>query len=112
MEVHPVPNEAPSQTPACSSSPSVRPAGAIGGSVPILTAALLWGTTGTASTLVPAGASAAAGGSGRTDPWRSAALPVRPHRPHSSQDVYPRRTTAALPRGGHRSRLPGRLLPG
>ncbi|MFD1828264.1 DMT family transporter [Streptomyces desertarenae] len=37
-----------------------RPAGALSGPLPILVAAVLWGTTGTASSLAPAGASAAA----------------------------------------------------
>ncbi|WP_083672347.1 DMT family transporter [Micromonospora sp. CB01531] len=41
--------------------------GSLGGPVPILTAAVLWGTTGTASSLAPAGAPAAAiGGAGLT----------------------------------------------
>jgi DME family drug/metabolite transporter len=58
-----VKNDALSQTPACSPSPSVRSAGAVSGTAPILTAAVLWGTTGTASTFVPAGVSSAAVGS-------------------------------------------------
>lgn len=59
-----MPNDALSQIPACSPSLSARPAGVISGSVPILAAAVLWGTTGTVSTLAPAGASAAAGSAG------------------------------------------------
>lgn len=58
-----MPNDALSQTSACSPSLSARPAGVISGSVPILAAAVLWGTTGTVSTFAPAGASAAAVGS-------------------------------------------------
>ncbi|MGW2960998.1 DMT family transporter [Streptomyces sp. NPDC001220] len=42
--------------------PRPRRAGALAGPVPILTAAVLWGTTGTASSLAPAGAPAAAVG--------------------------------------------------
>ena len=60
-----MPDNAVSQAPACSSPslPPARPAGLISGPVPILTAAVLWGTTGTASTFAPAGAAPAAVGS-------------------------------------------------
>lgn len=60
-----MPDNAVSQASACASPsvPSAHPVGLIGGSVPILTAAVLWGTTGTASTFAPAGASPAAVGS-------------------------------------------------
>ncbi|MFJ9565865.1 DMT family transporter [Streptomyces fuscichromogenes] len=40
--------------------PRPRPAGPFAGPLPILTAAVLWGTTGTAASLAPAGAPAAA----------------------------------------------------
>jgi len=59
-----VPDNALPQAPACSSSaePTARSASPSGGIAPILTAAVLWGTTGTVSTFAPAGASAAAVG--------------------------------------------------
>ncbi|MBO1417866.1 EamA family transporter [Streptomyces sp. FH025] len=46
-------------TPARSMSTAPRRTGPLGGPLPILTAALLWGTTGTASSLAPSGAPAA-----------------------------------------------------
>ena len=68
MEGTTVPNDAfpaaPS-VPACSAldKQPARRAGLISGPAPILTAAVLWGTTGTASSLAPAGAPPAAIGS-------------------------------------------------
>lgn len=60
-----MPDHALSQAPACCSParPPARSASLISGPAPILTAAVLWGTTGTASILAPAGAPAAAVGS-------------------------------------------------
>lgn len=57
-----MPNRASSLTPARPAGAGAQPSrtGLIGGPVPILTAAVLWGTTGTASSLAPAGAPAAA----------------------------------------------------
>jgi DME family drug/metabolite transporter len=62
-----VPNDTSSQssralTGAAHARPRPRPAGPLTGPLPILTAAVLWGTTGTASSLAPAGAPAAAVG--------------------------------------------------
>ena len=55
----------PALTGRAASHPRPRHAGLLTGPLPILTAALLWGTTGTASSLAPAGAPAAAvGGAG------------------------------------------------
>ena len=70
----PTTRPAPSARPAASArsshsgrpaagAPGRRPRGILTGSAAILTAAVLWGTTGTASTLAPAGASPAAIGS-------------------------------------------------
>ncbi|WP_079179127.1 DMT family transporter [Streptomyces humi] len=47
---------------AAAAAPRPRRTGPLAGPVPILTAAVLWGTTGTASSLAPAGAPAAAVG--------------------------------------------------
>ncbi len=60
-----MPNHTPLPAPTRLSParPETRRTGLISGPVPILAAAVLWGTTGTASSLAPAGASAAAVGS-------------------------------------------------
>jgi DME family drug/metabolite transporter len=60
-----VPDDVISQAAACpATSPSpARPAGSLSGQAVILTAAVLWGTTGTASTFAPAGAPSAGVGS-------------------------------------------------
>lgn len=60
-----MPDRALLHAPARPSSAKLRarPASVISGPAPILTAAVLWGTTGTASTLAPAGAPAPAVGS-------------------------------------------------
>jgi drug/metabolite transporter, DME family len=57
-----VPNDTFSSAPACSDSarPQARTATLVRGPAPILAAAILWGTTGTASSLAPAGAPPAA----------------------------------------------------
>ncbi|MGI5452577.1 DMT family transporter [Streptomyces sp. CA-249302] len=57
-----MPKSTSSATPARLSPSGPRPAraGLLGGPAPILTSAVLWGTTGTASSLAPAGAPAAA----------------------------------------------------
>ncbi|MEU9449098.1 EamA family transporter [Streptomyces sp. NPDC048277] len=62
-----MPNDTSSQfsrarTGAARTRPRPRPAGPLAGPLPILTAAVLWGTTGTAGSLAPAGAPAAAVG--------------------------------------------------
>ncbi|MFU8853726.1 DMT family transporter [Micromonospora sp. SL1-18] len=53
----------PAATRSASGEPQAHHANPVTGAVPILTAAVLWGTTGTASSLAPAGAPAAAVGS-------------------------------------------------
>ncbi|MEU2779696.1 EamA family transporter [Streptomyces sp. NPDC007162] len=60
-----MPNDtsSPALTGAAAACPRPRPAGPFAGPPPILTAAVLWGTTGTASSLAPAGVPAAAVGS-------------------------------------------------
>ncbi|MFF5014005.1 DMT family transporter [Streptomyces sp. NPDC001165] len=57
-----MPNRTTPLTPARPAAAGPRPsrAGLLGGPAPILTSAVLWGTTGTASSLAPAGAPAAA----------------------------------------------------
>lgn len=61
-----MPNRTSPPTPARPAAPATRPAPLLhpflGGPAPILTAAVLWGTTGTAASLAPAGAPAAAVG--------------------------------------------------
>lgn len=59
-----MPNRTSPRTPACPTSDAsqTKSAGLLGGPVPILTAAVLWGTTGTAGSLAPAGVPAAAVG--------------------------------------------------
>ncbi|MFJ9816103.1 DMT family transporter [Streptomyces sp. NPDC101151] len=57
-----MPNRTSQLSPARPAAAGSRPsrAGLLGGSAPILTSAVLWGTTGTAGSLAPAGAPAAA----------------------------------------------------